>query len=164
MGKKSDELQREIREHRAYLDRKLDRVDERVRSDVERSRQTVDADLRERLHLDRYAEERPFLTLAVAFGTGFALGAVTPAVPAPSMPSMARSEGRGSRGDGALGSLLGMLSGSLGSTITDEVREMFRQATGDRQDTETSGDRTDGGAVRYEGHEEFERRADEFRR
>ena len=70
MGKRSDELQREIAEYRQRLDAKVDRLDDRVRSDLRDSRETVDQDVRQRLHLDKYADARPLLTVAVAFGTG----------------------------------------------------------------------------------------------
>lgn len=141
MGKKSDELRREITEYRQQLDARANRLEERVRNDVRDSRETADQDLRERLHIDKYAEERPFLTLAVAFGAGMVLGAVTPNPP---MPSMGKSKNGGqsqsssSSNSGMLSSLLGTATGSLSSTLSDEVRELFRQATGERNSAGSS--------------------------
>ena len=149
MGKRSDELRREIDDYRRQLDSKIDRLDERVRSDLRDSRDTVDRDVRDRLHLDKYAEERPLLTLAVAFGTGILLGSVTPEMPTPSMPS--RSNGSknnqsGSSGDsGMLSQLVGTATGALGGTIQQEIRDLIQQATGSR----------DAGAP---GPQDFERR------
>jgi len=138
MGKTSDELQREIREYRQRLDQKADRLNERVRSDVRDSRETVDKDVRERLHLDQYAEERPLLTLAAAFGTGVLLGSFTPSIPTPSVPSMPGRNGgsgsSGSGGSGMLASLIGSASGALSGTIEEEVREIFSQISRGRDD------------------------------
>jgi hypothetical protein len=143
MGKRSDELQREIREYRQRLDEKADRLSERVRSDVRDSRETVDKDLRERLQLEKYADERPLLTLAAAFGTGVLLGSCTPSAPTPSMPSMPGRDGGSSRrdsadsgGGGMLASLIGSASGALSGTIEEEVREIFSQVTRGRGNEE----------------------------
>jgi ElaB/YqjD/DUF883 family membrane-anchored ribosome-binding protein len=150
MGKRSDELQREIREYRQRLDQKADRLNERVRSDVRDSRENVDKNVRERLNLDKYAEERPLLTLAAAFGTGVLLGSFTPSVPTPSMPSMPSMPGRnggsarghsnsGTGGSGMLASLIGSASGALSGTIEDEVREIFSQISRGRDDRQSAG-------------------------
>jgi ElaB/YqjD/DUF883 family membrane-anchored ribosome-binding protein len=128
MGKRSDELQREIADYRGRLDAKVNRLDERVRSDLRDSRETVDRDVRERLQLDKYAEERPFLTLATAFGAGILLGSVTPSIPTPSMPSMSSRDGRGA-------------SGALSGTIEEEVRQLFSQVTGGREKSSDEGSR-----------------------
>jgi hypothetical protein len=149
MGKRSDELQREIADYRRRLDAKANRLDERVRSDLRDSRETVDRDVRERLQLDKYAEERPFLTLAAAFGAGILLGSVTP-----SMPSMSSGDGRtgsrgayrggsesGTGGNGFLSSIIGSASGALSGTIEDEVRQLFSQVTGGRDGSSPSGSR-----------------------
>jgi len=158
MGKRSDELQREIADYRRQLDAKANRLDERVRSDLRDSRENVDKDVRERLHLDKYANERPFLTLATAFGAGILLGTVTPAVPTPSMPSMGRgssdgasgrSSGTGGGGNGFLSSIMGSASGALSGTIEDEVRNLFSQVTGGRDGSSTSGSRSTSGARPY---------------
>jgi len=154
MGKRSDELQREIADYRRRLDAKANRLDERVRSGLRDSRETVDRDVRERLQLDKHAEERPFLTLAAAFGAGILLGSVTPSIPTPSMPSMSSGDGRsgsrgayrggresGTGGNGFLSSIIGSASGALSGTIEDEVRQLFSQVTGGRDGSSTSGSR-----------------------
>jgi ElaB/YqjD/DUF883 family membrane-anchored ribosome-binding protein len=141
MGKRSDELRREIADYRRRLDAKVNRLDERVRSDLQESRETVDRDMRERLQLDKYAEERPFLTMAAAFGAGILLGSLTPSIP---MPSMSSRDGRGpsrnggasesgTGGGGFLASIIGSASGALSGTIEDEVRQLFSQVTGGRE-------------------------------
>lgn len=147
MGKKSDELRREITEYRQQLDARANRLEQRVRNDVRDSRETADQDLRERLHIDKYAEERPFLTLAVAFGAGMVLGAVTPNPPMPSVGKSKSGSGRGqSSGSngGMLSSLMGTATGSLSSTLSDEVRELFRQATGERSSPQSAASDTSG--------------------
>jgi hypothetical protein len=164
MGKTSDELQREIRDYRQQLDEKADRLNVGLRSDVRDSRETVDKNLRERLQLEKYADERPLLTLAAAFGTGVLLGSFTPDVPMPSMPSMPGRDGgssqqnsSGSGGSGMLASLIGSASGALSGTIEDEVREIFSQVTRGRRDQEGSnGDRMDRHAEREHEMEDAE--------
>jgi ElaB/YqjD/DUF883 family membrane-anchored ribosome-binding protein len=152
MGKRSDELQREIADYRGRLDAKVNRLDERVRSDLRDSRETVDRDVRERLQLDKYAEERPFLTLATAFGAGILLGSVTPSIPTPSMPSMSSRDGRGpsrnsggnesgTGGSGFLSTIVGSASGALSGTIEEEVRQLFSQVTGGREKSSDEGSR-----------------------
>ena len=112
-----------------------------MRSDARDSRETVDKDLRERLQLEKFADERPLLTLAAAFGTGVLLGSFTPSVPMPSMPSMPGRDGSsrgstGTGGSGMLASLIGSASGALSGTIEEEVREIFSQVTRGRSDHE----------------------------
>lgn len=147
MGKTSDELQREIREYRDRLDEKASRLNERMRSDVRDSRETVDKDLRERLQLEKYADERPLLTLAAAFGTGVLLGSFTPSMPTPSMPSMPGRDGGSSRGgssgsggSGMLSTLISSASGALSGTIEEEVRGIFSQVTRGRGNDEQRSD------------------------
>ncbi|MEX0749723.1 MAG: hypothetical protein WD359_02860 [Dehalococcoidia bacterium] len=172
MGKRSDELQREIADYRQRLDARVNRIDERVRSDVRDSRETVDQDLRDRLHLDKYAEERPFLTLAAAFGAGILLGSTTPAVPTPSLPSFSgrdSQDGRGSRGGasgtgsmGFLASIVGSASGALSGTIEDEVRQLFSQVTGGREASRASTRGESSGSGRHVNrHEDAESSYDE---
>jgi ElaB/YqjD/DUF883 family membrane-anchored ribosome-binding protein len=166
MGKRSDELRSEIDALRRQLDSKIDRLDERVRSDFRDSRETIDRDVRDRLHIQEYAEERPFLTLATAFGAGILLGTVTPAVPTPSMPgrrngSRNDSQSGSSGGDaGIMAQLLGSATGALSGTLQDEVRDLFRQVTGSRdaqperrsEFAESSEQRTGASSLRrYEG-------------
>lgn len=109
-----------------------------MRSDARESRETVREDVRQRLPVETYAEERPLLTLAAAFGTGVLLGSFTPDVSMPSMPGRnggsARQGSSGTGGSGMLASLIGSASGALSGTIEDEVRQIFSQVTGGRSD------------------------------
>jgi hypothetical protein len=100
--------------------------------------------VRDRLHIQQYAEERPFLTLATAFGAGILLGTVTPAVPTPSMPGRSNGNRASSgTGDGSmLAQLLGSATGALSGTLQDEVRDLVRQVTGSR-DSSSEEYRTD---------------------
>lgn len=129
MGKKPDEVQREVEECRRRLDRRVSDLEQRVRTDVTDAGHTLAADVTERTGLKTQAETRPLTTLMGAFGTGMLLGVASGGGGGKrGYPEPYRDAGNG---NGLLGELLGSASGLLGGTLQDEFRRVLDQAFGE---------------------------------
>jgi hypothetical protein len=122
MGKKPAEIQREIAQQRATIERRIHALEDRVADDVRDAGHAVSYELGERTHLNQYAEQRPMTTVLGAFGAGVFLG-------------MASNRGgrKGSQqpsqqndGGGLFSELIGAASGAIGGTVQSEVRQLIR--------------------------------------
>jgi hypothetical protein len=130
MGKKPAELEREIREHRAAIDRKIAALDDRVRTDVKDAGASLSSRIEERAHVKQYAEERPLATVLGAFGTGVALGMVSNRRGHSPTRRNAYDWGNGRNRGGMFDELLGAASGAIGTSMRGEVRDLVRQIFG----------------------------------
>ena len=144
MGKRSDELQREIADYRRHLSSRIDDLQERIRSDVRDTGGAVDQNVRERLKVTQYAEERPLLSVAAAFGGGVLLGMLTDSGGGGSQQQYnngrygmrSRNGGRHESGNGLLASLLGSSTGMLTGTLQEQIRGLFDDVMSDRRQPE----------------------------
>lgn len=142
MGKTSDQLERELREHRDEMTRKQEALRERVREDIHDARRSVTDEISQRTKLHEYAEEHPLATVAAAFGTGIALGSFTGGGGNSDQPTKRwqESSGASNGGAGLLGGLLGGVAGPVAGTIQDEIRTLLRDVIGRDDAAETKVD------------------------
>jgi hypothetical protein len=131
MVKKPAEIQREIAEQRALIEGKLSNLNERVRTDLHDANSALNDDIMRRTHLDEHVERRPLTVLAAAFGGGVLLGLAGDSAMGTGSRSHSderpSSGGHGDGSDGFMNQITGALSGVLGSTLQDEVRQVLRQ-------------------------------------
>jgi hypothetical protein len=121
----------------------MDGLQERIRSDVRDTGGAVDQNVRERLKVTQYAEERPLLSVAAAFGGGVLLGMLTDSGGGGSQQQYSngrygmRSSGRRQEsGNGLLASLLGSSTGMLTGTLQEQIRGLFDEVMSDRRQPE----------------------------
>lgn len=137
MGKKPDEIEREIAQHREAIGRKLGELKARVRDDATELRAVAGEDLAERTGLRQQAEQRPLVTVGAALGVGMVAGAISggrraakePAQRTPSNLARAQSPAdsppAGAK-DSVIAELLGTITGGLSTTLQDELRQALR--------------------------------------
>ena len=124
----------------------MDGLQERIRSDVRDTGGAVDQNVRERLKVTQYAEERPLLSVAAAFGGGVLLGMLTDSGGGGSQQQhssngrygmRSRNGGRQeSSSNGLLASLLGSSTGMLTGTLQEQIRGLFDEVMSDRRQPE----------------------------
>ena len=135
MGKTSDELQREIAQHRERMERRVDDLQNRVKTDVDDASTAVSEKV-SATKISEYVEQRPLTTLAGAFGAGIVLGLATPGGGASSRssgrPQRAYDSGYSNGGsggggplDGFLAGLVGNASGMLSGKLQDEFQSLL---------------------------------------
>jgi hypothetical protein len=129
MGKKPDEIYREISEHRQAMSREKAQIERRVRDDLHTVKDRIGDHTPAPLSDigDRVAAH-PFSYMAGAFGTGIAAGMLTPGL---SM-SLGRGNGHHDGGspsrdsDGGSGPLMASLGGALSGTVVNVVEDTVR--------------------------------------
>jgi ElaB/YqjD/DUF883 family membrane-anchored ribosome-binding protein len=128
MAKKPAEIQREIAQQRAAIERRLHALEDRVVDDVRDAGSAFTSEIGERTRINQYASERPLATVAGAFGAGVVLGMISD-----------RRKGNGhrqrdgdgdDRGGGLLDEIVGVASGAIGSSVQTEVRQLIRDVLG----------------------------------
>ncbi len=122
MGKKPDEIQRDIARHRASMNDKAEELRERVHRDVTDARTAVQDRLGEHSNLSAFVEKRPLVTVASALGAGLVAGAVT-GRGARSKDHATRTNAGGTSGGGFLAEALSAITGNVGSTLQGELRQ-----------------------------------------
>jgi hypothetical protein len=132
MGKKPAEIQREIAEQRASIERRLRALEDRVADDVRGTGSAVTSEIGDRTHINEYAERHPLTTVAGAFGAGVFLGM---------MSDRGKSNGHRGRGreryerdgGGLFDELMGAASGAIGGSVQSEVRQLIRDVLGTQE-------------------------------
>ena len=142
MGKTSDDVQREIAQHRVNMEQRITRLQERVRSDVSDAGNAVSDSVMERTHLREQVERHPLTTVAGAFGAGMVLGMASPSVGAGETGAPKGARGRASGGGGGMmGQAMESVSAMLGGTMRDEMRELMDNLFGKKDSAPKSPDR-----------------------
>jgi ElaB/YqjD/DUF883 family membrane-anchored ribosome-binding protein len=138
MAKKPDEVEREIEEHRRTISRKIEALQGRVEEDLNGVKSEVEertSGLRQQagqvFDLESQVREHPLTTVAGAFGVGIAMGLVSELggdrVANGSRGRRDYSDRRGDNGGGALAGALGSVVGMLSGVVQDELRQMFEE-------------------------------------
>jgi ElaB/YqjD/DUF883 family membrane-anchored ribosome-binding protein len=143
MGKKPDQIEREIREQRDAISARISGLQERVQKDVEsvkteaQSRaNSVKDQAKESLNLDAQVQDHPLASLAGAFGVGVVLGVLSDSGDA-AMDYGARSARRsGSVLTGLASSLWGMAGAGVQDEIRSALRDGVRSMTGRKETQE----------------------------
>ena len=134
MGKKPDEIEREIEQQRLEISQKLDRLQGRVQHDIEAVKSTASEEVNTMFgratgafDIKRQAEEHPLTLMAGGLGLGVLLGAA----------SEGRSNGghsssgkNGGRGDSLFGEALGAFSGPTSRRAAGSWRSRYCAAAG----------------------------------
>ena len=165
MGKRPDEIRREIAAHRSMMQSKIERLEGRVRDDVRDASEDMRHDVLERTRINEYVEKRPLTTVAGALGAGILLGVLSESVSFGGQDSARRSvsgryrEDSGAGVSGMLDDLLRTAAGFVGGGVQHEVRELLRQVLGD----ESNGDARRASDGNGDGAYQWLDRDDEYR-
>jgi ElaB/YqjD/DUF883 family membrane-anchored ribosome-binding protein len=142
MAKKPDDIQREIAELRESIDRKLDRVQGRVKDDVQDFSSNAWDEFQARTRINEYVDRRPMTTVASAFGVGVLLGILSEGVPMGGNSDResydesrmySRRNGRRQSQGGIVNNVVGTASGVLSGKLGDELQQLMRQVLGEEE-------------------------------
>ena len=126
MGKTSDDVQREIEQHRVKMEQRITRLQERVRTDVSDAGNAMSDTVMERTHLREQVERHPLTTVAGAFGAGMVLGMASPSIGGADGPPNRSSGKSQSAGSGNLiNQAIDSASAMLGGSMRDEIRDLM---------------------------------------
>ena len=129
MGEKTAALEREIRDRRSRIERKVDALEERLRGDASDASSTLADEVVARSHVRDYAEQRPITTMLGAFGAGVVLGIASDG----GTSRGSKTNGRVGRENGLLSSFLASTSGAVSGGVRKEVQDLIREfLDGDR--------------------------------
>ena len=139
MGKKPDDIEREIRERRALISRKMNDLQARVEGDINGvigaasdEASTVMERVSRTVRLEERMERSPLTVLAGGLGLGVLLGVASEGI-----GGSGRSNGNGRRdsrngrydnggGSSALDGLLGGVTGAAANVVSKEISEFLR--------------------------------------
>jgi ElaB/YqjD/DUF883 family membrane-anchored ribosome-binding protein len=136
MGAKSAEIEREIEAHRQAITEKMERLEGRLRQDIEGMTgaftERVDRvrDQVEEMRLTENIREHPLASVLTALGVGTLLGVVNEA-PVSEDRQRQRAEGRREpRGETFVDRFGGAISGTALMTMQDELSRFLREVMG----------------------------------
>ena len=164
MGKKPDQIENEIRQHRAEMTRRMDALQERIQDQVATTRDDTKArvsgamgEARTALKPDTLMQERPLSALAGALGVGVLLGVVSEGFGSGGGGRQEQrfSESRSNGSGAGLAGLLTYIAGPAAQTAQNELQQLVREGF-DSIKSQVDGAKQEGIATQ-ERDREFER-------
>jgi ElaB/YqjD/DUF883 family membrane-anchored ribosome-binding protein len=137
MGKKPDQIENEIRQHRAEVTRRIDALQTRMQDQIGAASQNTRARVSGAVDEAKSAfkpggmmQEHPLSTMAGALGMGVLLGVASDGFTSNGGRTNDSRQARSSSAAGGLTSLLSFIAGPAASTAQDELQQLVREGFG----------------------------------